>query len=240
MRGNQDGDPSLSVAGDGGLGGAPRWVDDGDGAPPATNCSREGPMSDRGDLPTAPHPALARIEASPLGPAQKRALRLVLEGVSYREAATQAGLRSTSDLRRHARSFGVLETHKQAAAKRKAQTEEIETRALIAGLKRLASLASQELERRLETEPSEIQTRDLTVLAGVAVDKIRDFEDWRSGSDSDASNVAVRALEYLFEACKAHGPIQVTVEGPPRYAPSQPSRNAASHMPGNQIGEELP
>ena len=165
---------------------------------------------------------------------------MVLEGVSYREAATQAGLRSTADLRRYARTFGVRETHTHVAAQRKAYTEEIETPALIAGLKRLANLASHELGRRLEIKPSEIQTRDPTVLAGVAVDKIRDFEDWRAGNDPGASNVAVRALDYLFEACKAHGPIEVTVEGLPRAAPTEAPRQAAPPMRGDQIREEVP
>ena len=77
-------------------------------------------MSDRADLPSPAHSALARIEASPLGLAQERALRLILDGVSYRRAATQAGLRSTTDLRRNARIFGVLEIHNHVAAQRKA------------------------------------------------------------------------------------------------------------------------
>ena len=197
-------------------------------------------MSDRGDLPTAPHPALARIEASPLGPAQKRALRLVLEGVSYREAATQAGLRSTADLRRHARTFGVLEAHQRVAAKRKAEAEEIETRALIAGLKRLARLASGELERRLKAKPGEIQTRDLTVLAGVAIDKIRDFEDWRSGSDLASNNVTAQALEYLFQSSKAGGPFQVTFAEVTLERSSAPPGTTDSPMRRNQTEEEVP
>ncbi len=168
-------------------------------------------MSDRGDLPTAPHSASARIEASPIGPAQMRALRLVLEGVSYREAATQAGLHSTADLRRHARAFGVMETHKHVAAQRKAETKEIETKTLIAGLERLARLASGELERRLKAKPGEIQTRDVTVLPGVAVDEIRGFEDWRGEKGPGAANVGAQALEALFRASKAGTPLHVTV-----------------------------
>jgi len=58
--------------------------------------------------------ALDAIEASRLGPTQKTALRLLAVGRSYREAAQAAGLRSTADLKRHARRLGLVEAHKRA------------------------------------------------------------------------------------------------------------------------------
>lgn len=54
------------------------------------------------DVQNDPQVALAAVEASRLGQAQKKALRLVTEGKSYREAANAAGLRSTGSVRRQA------------------------------------------------------------------------------------------------------------------------------------------
>jgi len=76
---------------------------------------------------TAGHDLLVAIEASRLGPAQKTALRLLAEGQSYREAARQAGLRSTADLKRHAQRFGLVEAHNRARASLATQEADFKT-----------------------------------------------------------------------------------------------------------------
>jgi hypothetical protein len=50
-----------------------------------------------------------------------------------------------------------------------AQERETKTSSLIAALREVAGKGTRELLRRLDQEPESIQTRDLTVLTGVAL-----------------------------------------------------------------------
>ena len=125
-----------------------------------------------------PDDPLAAIKASRLGPAQKTALRLLAEGKSYREAARQAGLRSTADLKRHAQRFGLVEAHNRARRALVVQEREWTTAELIESMRQVAGRGAEELLRRLEEEPESIATRDLSVLTGVALDKIAKHERW--------------------------------------------------------------
>ena len=118
---------------------------------------------------TPPDDPLAAIEASRLGPAQKTALRLLAQGESYRKAARQAGLRSTADLKRNALRFGLVEAHNRARRALVAEEREWRTAELIESMRQVAGRGAQELLRRLDEEPDSIQTRDLTVLTGVAL-----------------------------------------------------------------------
>lgn len=140
-------------------------------------------MSDAPPDATPPDDPLAAIEASRLGPAQKKALRLLAEGESYREAARQAGLRSPADLKRHAQRFGLVEAHNRARRAVVAQEREMRTADLIESMRQVAGKGTRELLRRLDEEPESIATRDLTVGVGIALDKIAKYERWEDGSN---------------------------------------------------------
>ena len=148
------------------------------------------------DDPTAPDGPLAAIEASRLGPAQKKALRLLAEGESYREAARQAGLGSTADLKRHAQRFGLVEAHNRARRVVAAEQREWRTAELIESMRQVAGKGALELLRRLEEEPESIATRDLTVGVGIALDKIAKHERWEE-EDSRQRGVTPQVADLL-------------------------------------------
>ncbi len=153
---------------------------------------------------------LQQVDAHPkLGRPQKTALRLIAEGRSYREAAKEAGLRSTADLRRHAERFGLRVAHLEAREERKIE----ESAEVVAELREVAGRGARELLHRLKTEPDSIQTRDLTVLTGVAIDKVAKWERWGEGSQEE-SGAGLGAL--LDRLATTGGTVSVTVS--PREA----------------------
>ena len=149
-----------------------------------------------------PQTALLAIEASRLGPAQKAALRLLAEGRSYREAARAAGLRSTADLKRHAQRFGLVEAHNEARGVLVLQEREVRSTALMAELRQVAGKGARELLRRLDQEPESIPVRDLTVLTGVALDKLAKWEGWSGEGDREEERQQglAKILERLSQA----------------------------------------
>src|SRR5262245_1201504 len=114
--------------------------------------SKRSPMNDDTppDDPTAPDDPMAAIESSRLGPAMKTALRLVAEGQSYRQAAKEANLQSTADLRRAAKRFGLAQVHNRARRAVVAEEREWRTSELIESMRQIAGKGAQELLRRLE------------------------------------------------------------------------------------------
>ena len=100
-----------------------------------------------------------------LGRPQKEALRLVAEGRSYREAAREAGLRSTADVRRHAERFGLRAAHLVARDERKIE----ESAALVPELRDVAGRGARDRgvdgERR-EEHRSDRPEEPLLVLHG--------------------------------------------------------------------------
>lgn len=156
--------------------------------------------------------ALDAVEASRLGAAQKTALRLLAEGRSYREAANAAGLRSAADLKRHAQRFGLVEAHNRARTALVAQEREAKTAAVIAELRQVAGKGTRELLRRLDQDPDSIQTRDLTVLTGVALDKIAKWERWEDGDQGEGHREQM--AELLTRLTAAGNTVTLAVQPP--------------------------
>ena len=149
---------------------------------------------------------LAAVEAHPkLGRPQKAALRLVAEGRSYREAAREAGLKSTADLRRHAERFGLRDTHLVVREVQKIE----DSKTLVRELREVAGRGAQELVRRLVEDAQGIQTRDLTVLTGVAVDKLAKWESWGE-QERDANPSGLGALLERLGA--SGGTVSVSIQ----------------------------
>jgi hypothetical protein len=113
----------------------------------------------------------------------KAALHAVLDGTPYREAATAAGLRSHQDVYRAAKRLGLLDVH---------------TKQLVAQCQRLADLSGSELERRLVEAPESIGTKDLSVINGIALDKVANYEGWRHRSH-DPAGLASAAIDRLSQ-----------------------------------------
>lgn len=139
----------------------------------------------------------ARIEALPTNGRMRAALRLVASGWSYREAARAAGYASPKDLHGWAKRAGLLDAH---------------TERLVAGLRRLASLSSQEIERRLEEAPEEISTKDLGVIAGIATDKIARFESWGGSLGPETSKQRGEQITEVLDQLSQMGGVRVTLE----------------------------
>jgi hypothetical protein len=129
---------------------------------------------------------LERVEADSCGPKLKAALRLVVRGEPYREAAKQAGLASHQDVYRRARALGLAEGH----------VEELKTQ-----YRRLASLSNMELEHRLTEDPDKISDRDMIVISGVAADKLARLESQPSSAESP--------LSRLFEMLHQGGRLEI-------------------------------
>jgi hypothetical protein len=157
--------------------------------------------------------ALAAVAASRLGPAQKAALRLLAEGRSYREAAQAAGLRSTADLRRHAARFALVEAQKSSRRALVAREEEATTERVIADLRKVAGKGARELLRRLDEAPDEIATRDLTVLVGVSLDKLKAWENW--GDEDAGPDRAAKMFELLERLTSGGNRVELKVEPAP-------------------------
>ena len=156
---------------------------------------------------------LERVEADPCGPKLKAALRLVVRGEPYRDAAKQAGLASHQDVYRRARALGLTEPHVE---EQKSQYREI------------LGLANAEIRYRLVENPEAMTDRDLIVASGVACDKLARLESQPSSAESP--------LSQLFEMLHQGG--RLSIEGPlgsgldggahrrryvPRHRPVRPS-----------------
>src|SRR5262245_61399732 len=142
----------------------------------------------------------------------KKALRLVAEGRSYRQAAKEAGLQSTADLRRAAKRFGLAEAHNEARRALVAEEREWRTADLIESMRQVAGKGAQELLRRLEEEPESIATRDLTVGIGIALDKIAKWEEEDDGARGVPDHLA-KLLDALgTRGAKLEVAAQVRVE----------------------------
>jgi hypothetical protein len=99
-------------------------------------------------IPHSLREAWSRVEASRHGPRMKRALARVASGESYRQAADAEGYGDHMKLYRLAKKYGLLGAKKEQ---------------ILAGSRRVALLANQELERRLLERPDHISDRDVTV-----------------------------------------------------------------------------
>lgn len=161
--------------------------------------------------------ALAAIECSRLGETQRKALRLVIEGRSYREAAHAVGLRSTTTLKAHARRFGLAEAHNRARAAVVAEEAEARTAATMAVVGKVAKLGAEKMLRRLQAEPGEIPTRELTVLTGVAIDKLAKWERW--GETPADPGAGARILDRIEAAVASGASLALTISRRPELEP---------------------
>jgi len=118
-------------------------------------------------------------------PAILRALFRVATGESLTEAKEAEGC-SRSHLWKLARRYGL-------GAPGKAQ--------LLEGQRRLSKLSGDLLEQRMTDDPDDVSTRDLTVIGGVAIDKIANAEGWGRIQQGDVNygsaleSVAARIIE---------------------------------------------
>ena len=103
-----------------------------------------------------------QLDELPFGPKMREALKLVLDGDSFREAAEAVGLQSHQDLWRAARRLGIGTSSSR----------------VLDGHRRIARLANDELERRLLDDAEGISTKDLAVIGGIASDKLAKAEGW--------------------------------------------------------------
>jgi hypothetical protein len=127
--------------------------------------------------PIEPEAAQA-VEALPCGERMKAALRLVVAGRTYREAAAEMGYSDHRDVYRWAKRAGLLAAH---------------DRQLVEANRRVSALANAELERRLIDAPESIGTRDLAIIGGIAADKVvkfREREEETRGPDRLAQMLA--------------------------------------------------
>jgi hypothetical protein len=187
-------------------------------------------MSDQRQIP-APRETLdprteARIATLPTNARMRAALRLVADGWTYREAAKAAGYASPKDLHGWAKRAGLLDAH---------------TERLVAGLRRVASLSTEEIERRLEEAPEEISTKDLGVIAGIATDKIARFEGWSGGADPEASRRRGEQISDVLEMLAQAGAVRVSLEVGPTDRDGRESirRKSGDHDEGPASGAAL-
>lgn len=148
--------------------------------------------------PSAPPPrppaTHQEIDSRGFGEPMRKALHLVLDGTPYRDAAREVGLASHQDLHRAAKRLGLLEVH---------------TRELVSQCKRVAHLSGSELERRLVENPDSIGAKDLSVISGIALDKIAKFEGWGHSRALEFGAAVVDRLSQL------EGKLNITVERAP-------------------------
>ncbi len=130
------------------------------------------------------------------GPRMLRALQRVAGGSSARAAATAEGYGTATDVYRHCKSAGLINT---------------KTKFIIDKHAAVASLSGAELERRLLEAPDDVTTRDLTVINGVATDKILAYEKNAKNDGADYMS----ALEQVAAKVAASGAsleLKVTVK----------------------------
>ncbi len=144
--------------------------------------------------------AWARVEASNHVSPMKRALARVASGESYRQAAAAEGYEDHAEVWRLAKRYGLL-------GAKKAQ--------ILAGSRRVALLANEELERRLVEKTDEISDRDLTVMGGVAMDKLAVAER-KSGEESSTGSLDALVAKLLESGASLE--IQVKTPDPLREA----------------------
>ncbi len=127
-----------------------------------------------------------------------------LDPPSYREAAAAEGYATWSDVWRYANRFGLID---------------LSTGRLIGGVRRIARLSNDELEKRLIEQPESITSRDLVIANGVALDKLAKRERW--GQEPDEGKSYASALDKLAEAIAKSG-VRLELKVEPLPAPGDP------------------
>jgi hypothetical protein len=128
--------------------------------------------------------AWIKLQEAGHGPRMMRALQRVAAGASVREAGEAEGYKSMTDVYRHCKKWGLVDT---------------KTRAIIDKHRDVATLSGEELRRRIADDPDAVTTRDLTVINGVATDKVLAYEknakDDGGGYISALESVAKRVAD---------------------------------------------
>jgi hypothetical protein len=117
------------------------------------------------------------IDALPHGPRIKAGLKLILDGVPYRQAAAEAGLASHQDLHRTAKRLGL--PHARSPR-------------LVEGTRRIADLPNSGVERRLTDKPKRVDTKTSAIVSGISADKAARFVGWTQPPDENAIEVRPR------------------------------------------------
>lgn len=151
--------------------------------------------------PDSPEEAENAIVALTCTERMKAAVRLVAEGMAFRDAAVQVGYRDHREVYRWAKRAGLLEVH---------------TKRLVDSYRRIAALSNAELERRLTEAPEEIATKDLAVISGISADKAAKYEGWGKQADDDPG--PHRMLDWLEEMVKSGRNLELKVSPHPRDA----------------------
>ncbi len=142
--------------------------------------------------------AWIKLQEAGHGPRMMRALQRVAGGCSVREAVEAEGYKSSTDVYRHCKKWGLVDT---------------KTRAIIDKHRDVAKLSGDEMERRLMDAPRDVTTRDLTVINGVATDKVLAYEK----QNRDDGGGYVSALEAVVKRVAESGvsmELKVTVKPP--------------------------
>lgn len=150
--------------------------------------------------------AFDRLEASNVSDRVKRALRWVAAGYSWFEAAEIMGYQDTgiSHVRRHARRYGILSALSS-------------TDRLVGQSREIAMRAGEELQRRLEDEPENFSPKELGVTRGIEMDKIANYEGWRSGNGGEGSSFVTELKKIALE--RGHVKLSLEVEPSPHPGP---------------------
>ena len=132
--------------------------------------------------------AWARFEASDHVPTMKRTVARIASGESSRKAAAAEGYEDHAESWRIATKYGLIGAKKSR---------------ILAGNRLVALLVNEELERRLVEKTDEISDRDLTVMGGVAQDKLAAAEKKSAEEPStgglDALVTKLAEAGYSFE-----------------------------------------
>ena len=145
-------------------------------------------------IPEEMREAWTRVEASDHVQPMKRALARVASGESYRRAAAAEGYEDHAEVWRLTTKFGLIGAKKSR---------------ILAGSQNVALLANEELERRLTEKPDEISDRDLTVMGGVAQDKIAAAER-KSGEEPSTGGLG----ELVKKLLDAGASLEIQVKTP--------------------------
>jgi hypothetical protein len=96
----------------------------------------------------------------------------------------------------------------------------------VAEWREVAGLGAQELRRRLEQEPAAVASRDLSVLAGIATDKVAKFEGW--GSSGAAGDATVDKIGVALARLAESGGVELSLSV---TRPAAAEREDESAMP---------
>lgn len=142
------------------------------------------------DCPPIPERALAawyaHVEPRNLTQAVRHGLALLLAGWTYREAERESGTTRSwlADCTRRMELRPYLQRSER----------------LVAAHRGIALRALEELEVRLQDAPDELRAKELSIVAGISTDKVRDWERWR-GTDAETHSTSwERVVRQILDA----------------------------------------